>query len=130
MSPKYRTKEFQDLKAKWYRKLVKIGFKDVEQDEDHMKQWDSHVFVSRHSAGLYNSKEKYYQLAGQFFYDNKFRSKKEKFVWELHSIGYTVRAIAAEMKSKNYKICSRPSVHTLIVKLEKEMLEKYANEDD
>ena len=126
----YKTDEFIKLNEKWKKKLEKSGFVDAEQDEDHMKQWDSFNFSGRYNAELFNSKQKYYQLAGQFSYDHKFKNKRDKLIWELHSNGYTVRAIAAEIKKRNFKYNKVMTIFYIIRRLEREMLEKYAKEDD
>lgn len=125
MSNKFQTKEFKDLKDKWYKKLEKSGFVDLEQNEDQLKQWEAGAFGNRYSVETFSSNQKYFELAGQFFFDNKFVSKLEKKVWELHSKGITLYAIADKVK-----VIKKSKVHMIIQKLSKEMLTKYGSNDE
>lgn len=127
---KFQTKEFKSLQKKWYKKLEKEEFKDVEQDEHRLKQWDSFNFSGRYSSDLFVSKEKYYQLVGQFLHEHKFKTKREYAIWEYHSEGLTIRAIAEEIKRRRFKHNKVMTVYYVIQRLEKEMLNKYEQEDD
>lgn len=130
MSPKFQTKEFNRLKEKWYKKLEDSGYRDIEQDENHLKEWDSYAFKSRYNKHLYASKETYFQLAGQFLHTFEFESKRHKVIWELHSNGMSITQIANALKSKRFKSPNRTSVHTVVQALSKEMLRIYGNEND
>ena len=72
MSPKFKTKEFKDLKDKWYAKLAVEKFNDIEQDEHHLKQWVGSQFTYRMDPHQFDTNQKYFQLAGQFLHSYKF----------------------------------------------------------
>lgn len=129
MSSQFKTKEFLELKAKWYNKLRKSGFDDKERDENNMKQWDAHAFNSRYDKNQFGAKETYYRWAGQFLHEKEFRNKRDRIIWELHAQGATVREIEKELKSRQFKIHTRSGVQWTINKLRKEMLDKYGKED-
>lgn len=123
--------ELSKLQDVWYAKLEKAGFDDIEQRDGNLKQWACSAFGSRHSnKHLFNSKSKYYELAGQFLHENQFETEREKIIWELHSEGVGMTGIAQEIKRRRYKVKSRSSVHAIIQKLAKEMLTKYGNSDE
>lgn len=90
-----KSKEFKQLQAKWYSKLEKSGFKDIEHSEDLLKNYDAHHIVrnyNRFATG--ESKIEYYTLAGHFLYDFVFKSKKDELIWKAHAEGSTIRATA------------------------------------
>lgn len=130
MSHKFQSKEFKALKRKWYDKLKKSDFNDIEQEDGNLKQWAVSDFTVRRDPKLFNSKEKYFQLAGQFAHDYKFSNKRDQFIWVHHAEGLTIMAIVAKLKSRNFKSANRSSTHDTIQRLEKEMLSLYAKEDD
>lgn len=129
MSSKFQTKPFKALQEKWYKKLKDEGFKDVEQDENHLKEWDSHAFVSRYSSKLFASKQTYFELAGQFVYTYKFKTPREKLIWELHAEGKTITQISTELKRRRYKTYNRSGVHIIIQSIAKVMLKQYDSEN-
>lgn len=116
-------KQFDKLKAKWYKKLEKSGFVDIEQDEDHLKQWYSTRFKVVYDPVLFKAKEDYYRLARQFLHEHPFKSKYERLVWEYHSEGVGRREINNILKSKRFKTYTM-KVQKTIEDLTKEMITK------
>ena len=97
--PKWnQTGEFKALQDKWYEKLKRNGFKDIEQGEEYGRMllpFNSERFATNKE---YNrDKEQYYRLAGQFLHSYKFKNHTEMRIWELHSQGVSVRNIAKKM---------------------------------
>ena len=125
-----KTTELSKLQDVWYEKLKKDGFKDIEQRDGNLKQWESHAFGGRYNHNLFNSKSKYYQLAGQYLHENEFETEKSKKIWELHSEGFSITQISAQLKKKRRKSCSRSSVQAVVKKLATEMLKKYGSSED
>jgi hypothetical protein len=131
MSHTFKTEKFKNLKEKWYKKLAASGFNDIEKDEDTLKVWESHAFGKhRYNAKLYDSKEKYFALAGQFLNEAKFESRRHKLIWKLHSEGASIRDIEIELKRRKYESASKSVVAVEISKMKKEMLDKYAASDE
>ncbi len=94
----FETHNFKKLKDKWYGKLEKSGFKDIEHDEDFLQN-PSTPFGRADTAQYNQSKEEYYRLAGHFLHDHKFTNDTEKRVWELHQSGVGTREIARRLPS-------------------------------
>lgn len=124
MSSPFRTKEFFKLKSKWDKKLVKSGFKDIEQDEEHLKLWSSHFFKVNYNKTQFEAKEDYYRLASQFLYEHLFKNELELKIWKFHSEGTSIRDISALLRKKGTKV-HRNGVHTIVKSLCKAMLQKY-----
>lgn len=122
MSNPFKTKKFEDLKDKWYKKLEKSGFKDIEQDEDNLKEWESFAFCGRYQKSLFQSKEAYFQMAGQFLHTYKFKNERDRFIWECHADGKTITQIAEALKKRRFKIHNRTGAHLDVLRLSKEML--------
>jgi hypothetical protein len=132
MSLPIKSKKFQDLKAKWYKKLADSGFEDAEQDENSLKQWHSHNFSgsgrARYDKNQFSSKETYFRLAGQFLHEHEFENKRDRTIWEHHTNGATISAIATVLKQRNFKKNNRSGVYVAVQKLAKEMLKKYESD--
>jgi hypothetical protein len=123
----FNSREFKALKAKWYGKLHKSGFDDIEHDEEHLKRNASEPFTSKTRGRRYRdkqvyfeSREEYYRLAGRFLNEHKFSDKKEELIWSLHSEGMSIREIAKTLRSKHYRAHKR-LVHETIQALVVEM---------
>lgn len=126
--------EFLALQAKWYGKLKKSGFKDAEQDEDHLKVWSSRLFNGTvngqqftQKRSYYESREDYYRLAGWFLNEYPFKTPKDKLIWQLHSEGISIRNIILILKKKHFKVHVR-MVHPLLKELTKTMIDQYTKE--
>lgn len=120
----FKSKEFKDLKDKWYKKAAKSGFKDIEQDEDNLIVWASHLFRATYDATKFQAKEEYYRAAGHFLHDYEFDSKRDRLVWEKHAEGLSIAKIVKELKKKNRKI-HKMLVHEIIKRLASEMTSKW-----
>lgn len=126
-----KTKEFAKLKSKWYKKLTKSGFVDEEHSETKLKKFSGVTSIDRidgtskledwaewgHSSLSIADhwKSTYYSRCRQFLEEYKFKNKKEKAIFEMHSEGIGIRAIADKLKTYRRK------VHETIQRLVKEM---------
>jgi hypothetical protein len=118
------SKEFKQLQAKWYGKLKKAKFDDIEENEDTLKEWASNTFRNKFDATKYQARLNYYRLAGHFLHEYEFDSDKERAIWELHAEGLSRPKVLKQLKSRNFKTYSR-QVQEIIEKLEKEMITKW-----
>ena len=131
MSLQYKTQKFKTLQEKWYKKLKDTGFNDIESDENTLKRWEGHAFVkSRYQVATFESKQKYFALAGQFLNECKFETRKHKIIWEMHCDGKSTREIEKELKRRKIVNPSRDVVNKIVRKIAKEMLQKYDLSDD
>lgn len=104
MSKFYRTKEFQQLQKEWAQKLKSSGFKDIEFDEDNLKQ-SSDYFKNQYSVQEFEAKKEYFEMAEQFYKEFDFRrvvkTKEQmsfyKRVWYRHYQGMTAAKIAVNL---------------------------------
>lgn len=116
--------EYEKLRAIWYKKLDKAGFKDIERDEDNLKSWTA-TKVNR-SLHSWESKEAYYQMATNFLSDYTFASNTEKLIWEYHAEGISTRDIAKLLKNKvKTMVVSRTTMWATVRRLEKIMKKMY-----
>jgi ribulose bisphosphate carboxylase small subunit len=131
-----QSQQFKILQDKWYTKLQKLGFNDIEQDEDRLKNWESSKFLKGKSHGksakevaqANDDKQEYYRLAGHFLHDHKFENAIEKFVWEKHADGVSHTKIPALLKRKGIKK-ERHWVWEIISRLKKLMIGRYNNHE-
>lgn len=114
------SKEFKDLQSTWYAKLEKDGFEDIEQSEDILKIWNRLRYDN--VTTTISAISQYYRLAGHFLHDFQFESELDKFVWEHHAQGLTVRDIAKLAGEAGFKKKHKSQVDRTIIKLRKEML--------
>ena len=92
--------EFKALQKKWYGKLAKQGFEDIEdtnREDKPLKSLHNHRFylipVEQRLAT-----ESYYEMARQLLNEYKFKNSTHKRIWELHCQGLSRRKIAKHIK--------------------------------
>lgn len=137
------SKEFKALRDKWYRKLAKSGFKEIEDvnsPNEMLKRWDSTWFMGRTSArpggkdytetksinspyakasdsgAKFRQIQEYYYLAEHFLGEYQFAKVVHKRYWDMHSKGLSNREIAIKTKH------SRKLINTVIKELKGIML--------
>lgn len=108
-----RDKNFQELQAKWYKKLKSKGFDDIEENEDRLKSWASSQFVQHDNPILFEAKAQYYRNASKFLHDHKFADKISKFIWQQHSEGCSYRSIVKKLKEKKIKTNTEQVYHVI-----------------
>ncbi len=110
----------KELQAKWYKKLAKAGFEDIEDvssPREFLKEWHGSWFRSRGHTDQFLAKESYFYPAGHFLTNYEFDNEVERKVWAFHSEGLSLREIAARMRWKSHHKAT-----IIIKKLRKEML--------
>jgi hypothetical protein len=93
VSSQFKTPKFKELQEKWYKKLEKSGFKDIEQDEYYFADGHGVSTIDKRRV-TWEIQQEYYRLATHFLNDHKFKNRFEQIVWEYHSNGMSVRDIA------------------------------------
>ena len=119
MISKLRTKEFKTLQREWYKKLKDSGFKEIEDTSsplEMLKTWHSSYFINRNTPDTFLAKQSYFQSASRFLHSNKFKSEKDRLIWEMHCDGATLRGIASELKEKLWFV--HRTVNNLILKMQ------------
>ncbi len=119
-------KNFDNLKAKWYKKLANSGFADIEREDGTLKRWDSTAFYDRYDATTAAMKTEYYRLAGQFLHEYEFVSALDKEIWRLHAEGVTYPNISKSIKrfAKNHGT-GRDAVNRVVIRLRTIMYKLY-----
>lgn len=110
-----KEKKLQQL---WRRKLAKSGFSDIENANGTLKNYDSYRLreMNATNAQLIN-RQRYYELARQFYWKHMFDTSVEKEVWRMHSEGATFDEIVASVRK-----VSRSVAHRWVSELSKVML--------
>lgn len=128
------SKEFKKLQEKWYGKLKRSGFEDIERSDESLKKW-SLMFVTDDSTEITReAKTEYYRAAGHFLHDHQFDSTTEKRIWELHSSGLSIRNIVKMLTKENKWFLrgrkpNKRRVHETVQDLVKKMLAKIEAEN-
>lgn len=113
--------EFKKLQAKWYKKA---GYKtEFNEFGYNAHNEDGRHYYNQYGHQEFATKQRYYELAGQFIYGYSFKDNTDKRVWTLHSEGITIRQIAETLK------LSKSLVHRTIKHLKEEMIKQYTKED-
>jgi hypothetical protein len=107
--------DYKKLRAKWYAKLKKSGFEDIESDDDNLKDWSS-KFEREKSLTSWKAKESYYYMATSFLNSYRFVTELEKAIWEYHSNGLSHATIANLLKKTKIKT-NRTTVGLVIKRL-------------
>lgn len=126
------SKEFKALQAKWYSKLEKSGFEDIEKHEGFLK-WSPRQTLNKSynkdRKPFLDAKETYFRLAGYFLYDYEFVKKNDRIIWKLHAEGVSYRQMSTLLKDKNIKK-SVTSIKETIHRLRAEMFTMYKDFDN
>lgn len=122
--------DYEKEKTKWYKKLEKSGFVDIELNEKRLKTWSSNQFEFPRlmtSDGGWKIKAEYYYMAAQFLNDYKFDTEIEKTIWTYHSEGLSVREISSILTKIKVKSIptQRTSIWKVIKRLKKSMYSMY-----
>lgn len=113
------------LQKKWYAKLKKEGFEDLEDAREQLIEYHGSRFGSESVQITKNITEEYYRVAGHFLHDWDFKTATEKVIWSLHADGQTVRDIAAVLKKQRRKHSYRNGVSLVVRRLRSEMIKFY-----
>lgn len=95
---KLNSKKFKELKTKWYKKLEKSGFNDIEQANGNLKDFHSFRFKSKKIKNVFFETQRYYELASQLLHTYPFPDRTSKKIWKLHASGESNLAISDLMK--------------------------------
>lgn len=98
---KSKVLSFSELKRLWYNKLKATGFKDIEKTingADVLVTYDATWFKARGTPDVVGAQTEYYKLARDLLHTFAFESKRDKFIWELHSEGKSCRETQAITK--------------------------------
>lgn len=98
----YETAKFKKLTAKWYKKLERTGFEDIEDvnsPREFLKAAHDTRFKINFDSSTFEERQRYFQLASQLVFTYPFKNPKEKKVWKLHSEGMSERVIAEITKT-------------------------------
>lgn len=110
-------KTFKELKQKWYQKLRKTGFKDIEQEDGNLTSWS---YITR-TAGFdiikAQAKEQYYRLATHFLASYRFKDSVDKKIWTLHTSGVSIRNIAKKLKCNPWTIFKKIKKFSVLMKV-------------
>lgn len=140
----------KQLTDKWYAKLEKEGFDDIENRQGQLKSYhstkfiknivtydkmlDKKVFTQQRFQEAVRSKmdatAEYHRLAEHFLHSHDFQSNIQHEVWRLHTEGESYRDIAEILKKKRFKAINKDKVQIIITALYKQMLKEANDSDD
>lgn len=119
-----KTPNFEQLKAKWYKKLKSSGFEDIEQDDGNLRSWSSSFYRARRAPETLAAIEDYYRLAGHFLHEHEFASETERLIWEYHANGLSGKDISETLAKVKIKVATSTAL-AIIKRLEGIMRRKY-----
>ncbi len=96
------SKQFRDLQAKWYRKLEKSGFKDIEEN-DRLIYRHGDYFKTEYTPERFAEKKSYFEKAKDFLSRDVFIDGIERRIWALHTAGFPIRRIVLILASEGTK---------------------------
>lgn len=123
---KQKPKTYTQLRSFWYKKLSKSGFYDIEGDPHNTPTglgW-SNKFKTPETVRSWEAKREYYSMCGRFLHSHKFKSEKERVIWEYWSNGLSVRNIAKVLSKVNVTV-TRDKVWRTLKPLIEEMKSMY-----
>lgn len=103
-------RNLKQLQAKWYEKLKKKGFKDIETEYGLTPDRPpAHDFAKRmgYRQDLVDDIEGYYEWANKMLHEAAFKTQTDKDVWRLHAEGKTSREIEKVIPLEQTWICRK-----------------------
>ena len=113
--------EYERERDKWYAKLKKDGFKDIEHSEDILTEYST-VFFKNHTVEEIEAKQRYHDMANAFLEHYKFENKRDRIIWEYHTNGISARDIASLLKKVKIKT-NRTTISQTILRLKVKMFD-------
>lgn len=117
--------KFKKLQEKWYSKLAKAGFEDVETKAGSLRNTSKSGGVIDKRRVTWESQAEYYYLAGTFLNEHTFKDEFERIIWEYHSLGLSIRNIVMTLNKVRRKKTDRQTVWEIVKPLREEMLRRY-----
>ena len=126
--PEAKSKELKRLQKEWYKKLKDDGFEDIEYMD---KNQDPQEWLKGNSkfSPMYDDQmavieaevdhsctEDYFRAAADLLFEGIFDTEEDRYVWEMHSNGATLRGIAKEIG------CSHPRILRIVNKYRKHIV--------
>lgn len=110
----------------WYKKLKDSGFEDIESSEDSLKSYSNRTFnlTDKNQHGGWQFKAEYYRMASHLLHDHEFKNERQKYIWELHTNGISVRDISRLLKKSGMK-SNHQSVWLVVKNLRQTMFRLY-----
>lgn len=119
--------DYEKLRDKWYAKLKKEGFEDIEVNEAELKEYSASTLRRKRDFNNWQDKAAYYSMATNFLNDYRFASELEKVMWEYHSNAISIRDIVKLLSKAKVAKLNRHDVWVIINKLRKTMMKMYMN---
>ena len=125
-------KDLAGLQKKWYAKLKKEGFDDIERNENDLKISSSRLFIRhKYTKELWEAKQEYYRLAEHFLNEYPFPNEFERLVWEYHTNAISLADIADLLKKAKISKLKVGSIKAVVKRLSEAMKKRYlANSRD
>lgn len=125
----YDTEEFRKLQNKWYDKLQKSGFSDLEWLDKNSGKGQNSPFLTvsiEYLRKIHNLEtETYFRLSRAFLHDYDFKTLHFYHLWKLHSEGLTYRQIIPKLNKIMKKKRSIFWISTHVNRLKKIMFKMY-----
>jgi len=105
-----KDKEFRELQDKWYKKLAKEGFDDLEWTDSKTGRGQNSRYLKKTLNNLRKVYDKnratHYRLCENFLTHGRFPSKKHEFIFKLYVNGISYRLMIPKMFN-NFKTGKR-----------------------
>jgi hypothetical protein len=122
---KRKKTNFEKLQDKWYKKLEKTGFKDIEYADMSVKSARVSRSLNWSDPTLRQSVLEYYLMAYNFLIDYKFESEVDKIIWEYYAEGLSIRDIVQILKDTKVMRTNKVRVWKTVKQLEIAMKKMY-----
>ncbi len=100
-----RSKEFKQAQKKWYDKLKKEGFEDIEWINHETGYGQNTPWIKNYKKTVNEKKmhehNDYYSKCSYFLHYGKFKSRLHKKIWEFYCEGLSYRNMVKRLKKEN-----------------------------
>lgn len=93
-------RQFVELQARWYGKLKREGFKDIESFAPNGQPYDLMTTWPNKPPELAQHHADYYRAASHFLHEYRFKTKLDRAIWALYCEGYSCGEISVKTKRR------------------------------
>jgi hypothetical protein len=119
-----KPESYASVRKKWYAKLKKTGFKDIEKNDYTLKEYSS-IFAKDKAVRSWDAKTAYYYMATQFLNTYKFSSELDRIIWEYHTNAISIRNITKILNKTKVLRTNRDAIWQILRQLVIEMKKLY-----
>jgi DNA-directed RNA polymerase specialized sigma24 family protein len=94
----FKTPEFKALRQKWYQKLERNGFKDIEVTDRRLQPDPFVESLRRYPKEFIAERQGFRETEREYLLTGQFKSRRHRDAWRMHTEGLPIAEIAKRLR--------------------------------